>query len=142
MREWMNLVEGERRPHHIEVNTDEYSVHGSVMDATPENVSDWLGYNHGIRDPKAIELICQQGRVVFLDNITVEEDSRGQGLGNQLLTDFLEEAVDQGAMACVLVADTLEDQTEGFDLQRWYERWGFKVIAHEPNGNPLMMLKK
>lgn len=141
MRHFITIVENTagRPPHRIEAASEDYSMEGSVMDATEENVSQWLDYRHHIHDPEIVQMICSYGRVAFLDDIEVYPHARGEGHGNSLMESFLDEAVEHGARACVLAADTSQDQEEGFDLQRWYEGWGFRVIAQASNG-PLMMV--
>lgn len=49
---------------------------------------------------------------------------------------FFEEAWE--ASSYILIADTQESQSEGFDLVKWYESYDFKVVGHV-GGLPVMV---
>lgn len=74
----------------------------------------------------------------ILKNIWVDEGLRGQGLGNELLKDFLGRV--EEADIVLLVSDSSQSQETGFDLKAWYESFGFEEIARSSAG-PLMVLK-
>lgn len=139
MRQWINLFENQQ-PHMIEVSDDQYSMEGYVTDTGSEQIDNWLSYRHHINDKNLVEMIRTRfKKIAFLNNINVEEDARGEGHGNYLMESFIEEATDHNAEAIILLADIAEDQQEGFDLVKWYEGWGFKII-HQSSGGPLMMM--
>ena len=73
--------------------------------------------------------------IAFLNNLNVNEDSRGEGNGSYLLDSFIEEAI--VADAILLIADTGE--TNEFDLAQWYESRGFHTLVQTASG-PLMLL--
>ncbi len=131
------------RLHMIEVSDDDYDMEGYVCDTGEEQVDNWLSYRHHINDPKLLDMIQTRfKRVAFLNNLNVAEHARGNGHGNYLLEDFLSEATDQGAEACLLIADINETQNEGFDLVKWYEGYGFKIIHPGTGSGPLMMVER
>jgi ribosomal protein S18 acetylase RimI-like enzyme len=122
MREFIKIVEGLTQPHMIEVSEESYSIDGYVTDTGAEQVDNWLNYRHHIDDSQLVEMLQTNfTKIAFLNNINVEEDARGQGFGNEMMESFLDEASDYGAEAVLLIADTAEDQAEGFDLVHWYE---------------------
>ena len=70
--------------------------------------------------------------------MSVDEDNRGQGLGNYLVSNAIENAAYNGAEAIVLVSDTGEDNQ--FDLTKWYEGFGFEIHG-SASGDPVMVLE-
>lgn len=143
MREHIDIVtrllEGADRPKLIEIDEEFGSAEGYVVAAAAEQVPNWLERN-SIKDDELVQWIQSNFlRVGFLNNINVEEEERGQQHGNEMLEDFLAEAENAGAEAIFLICDKFENQNEGFDLQRWYEKWGFRALRDTPEG-PLMML--
>lgn len=89
----------------------------SLFRNTKENISTPIAYSH-------------------IENVNVEEDARGQGVGNQLMDRFFEEA--WNAEAILLIADSGEEQLSGFELVRWYEGYDFEVIGMSGDG-PVMV---
>ena len=79
--------------------------------------------------------------VAIMKNAFVPEEQRGQGIGNQLVEQFINEAADAGAYSVILLADLGQTQSEGFDLVKWYEGYGFETIGKDNAGNPVMELK-
>ena len=79
--------------------------------------------------------------VAIMKNAFVPEEQRGQGIGAQLVEQFINEASDAGASSVILLADLGEIQLEGFDLVKWYEGYGFEIIGKDNAGNPVMELK-
>lgn len=62
--------------------------------------------------------------IAVLKNIWVEEDSRGNGVGTELMEWFMNEAKGRDINVIYLIADTGEDNA--FDIVSWYESFGFK----------------
>ena len=75
--------------------------------------------------------------IAFLKNMYVEEDFRGQGYGNNLLSWFIEEARAEGASIIILESD--EYESNAFGLTAWYEGYGFEVMDTEDD-LPIMIL--
>ena len=59
----------------------------------------------------------------------------------KLFEQFINEASDAGAYSVILLADLDQAQSEGFDLVKWYEGYGFETIGKDNAGNPVMELK-
>lgn len=76
--------------------------------------------------------------IAFLNNINVDEDYRGQGLGNELYNSFEEECYENDAKCIFLESDNGENQLDGFDLDKWYESLDFEKIGVE-SGNSIMI---
>lgn len=126
------------KPVVVNVEQDEGSVEGYVVNSVAEQIVNWLA-KHGIYDEAKVAYIrATYPRIAMLDNINVEEDYRGKGVGNQLLESFISNVEIEEANAILLVADTAETQQEGFDLVRWYKHNGFDELMHTGAG-PLML---
>ena len=69
----------------------------------------------------------QHNRIAVLKNVWIEEDSKGLGLGGELVEWFMMEAENRRMEAVYLVADTLTDNS--FNLIQWYESRGFVNIT-------------
>ncbi len=94
-----------------------------------ENVDDEvLGFFAMFPDDKLLP-------IAILKNMNVEESERGKGLGGKLMSRFMNSASD--AKNVVLIADLGESNT--FDLEKWYQGWGFSTIGHAGK-NPVMIL--
>lgn len=73
--------------------------------------------------------------IAFLNNINIGDDHRGQGHGNSLYDYYESWATSNGAEHSLLVADVDESQREGFDLNKWYESYGYKKIGQLYDNN-------
>lgn len=74
--------------------------------------------------------------IVILKNIWVDEESRGHGAGSELMSKFFDEA--NSASSFVLIADSEQSQSEGFNLIEWYESYDFEVVGESGSG-PVMV---
>lgn len=74
--------------------------------------------------------------VAILKNVWVDEESRGQGVGSELMSKFFDEA--EEASSFVLIADSEQTQNQGFNLSKWYEGYGFEVVG-ESGAGPVMV---
>lgn len=63
----------------------------------------------------------------FLNSLQVNEDNRSNGEGTYLIECFLSECGECDYI--FLECDTAE--SNAFDLQKWYETWGFKVLIED-----------
>lgn len=116
----------------IDISQGEGSVAFGVVHNNPENIKTWLiknGINQKINLPLPI---------AFLNNINVEEEDRGQGIGTELLYDFEAEAGFHGAKSILLLAGLDEEQIQGFNLEQWYLNNDYEVLTRDGDGNPLM----
>lgn len=87
---------------------------------------------------KAVSHHLRKHCVGILDMITVDAGARGNGVGSDLVAQFLVEAGKAGATALVLVCDVYQLQKDGFDLESWYKALGFNGVL-ETNSGPLMV---
>lgn len=74
--------------------------------------------------------------VAILKNVWVDEESRGQGVGSELMSKFFDEA--EEASSFVLIADSEQTQNQGFNLAKWYQGYGFEVVGESGSG-PVMV---
>lgn len=87
---------------------------------------------------KAVSHHLRNHCVGVLDMVTVDVGIRSNGVGSDLVAQFLVEAGRAGATAIVLVCDVDQLQKEGFDLEGWYKTLGFGGVL-ETNSGPLMV---
>ena len=93
--------------------------------------------SQGVDDNLIQQLSTKYPIIAILRNMYVDEDYRGQGIGSDLVSDALNDAAMEGAMAMVLVADMHEGNK--FDLSKWYEEnFDFKIIGNA-QGDPVML---
>jgi GNAT superfamily N-acetyltransferase len=141
MRKWINLLESYHQAHYIDISEDGCAVEGYVVETAAEQLENWLSQRHRLDLPGfASEMRSRYTTIAFLNNINVDDDARGQGLGNQMMEGFIDEASQHGAEAIILMADLAEQQEDGFDLVRWYQGWGFTIIPTSSN-DPLMIME-
>lgn len=114
------------------------NVYGNIHDSM-ENVMNWAAKERldgtSVEALKGLEL-----PLAILKNINVDESARGQGIGGQLLEDFMSEAAEGGAYTVVLIADLGETQASGFDLEKWYGDYGFETVGRDAGNNPVMVM--
>jgi ribosomal protein S18 acetylase RimI-like enzyme len=120
----------------ISQHTDNGSLEGYVVFTDKPNISNYLS-GQGV-PYKLINQIIKKYKVVgLIRNIYVDDDSRGQGIGNDLVSNAIDNAADAGAEAIILVSDVSEENK--FDLTKWYESFGFEVVG-SAGGDPIMLL--
>lgn len=78
--------------------------------------------------------------VACITHVEVYEALRGKNLGKKILDDFINKCIDNDAYNVILIADLEEKQIEGFDLVKWYEKYGFTKI-NEIHSNPVMKME-
>lgn len=123
----------------IEIVLEEGSASGYVVKTEEEQVENWF-IRHKI-DGTAFKKAFEGKTLAFLNNMYVEEDERGNGVGTDLLSQFIDTASLSGADAIVLICDDDESQAEGFNLRDWYEDWEFEVsdLIEGNNASPVMI---
>jgi ribosomal protein S18 acetylase RimI-like enzyme len=120
----------------ISQHTEGGSLEGYVMSTDKPNINNYL-QSQGAT-PELINNITKRYKTLALiRNMYVDDDYRGQGIGNDLVSNAIDDAVNNGADAIILVSDTDEDNP--FDLTKWYEGFGFEVVGTAGN-NPVMIL--
>lgn len=123
----------------ITIFRDGGEAHGYVVDAAKENVENYLD-KHGAPG-KAVRLALLKAKqtVAILTNLMVEEPVRGQGIGSDMVGDFLNQSATSGATCFILIADSGEEQSTGFDLLEWYGGFGFENVL-DTGAGPLMVI--
>ena len=120
----------------ISQHTEGGSLEGYVVSTDKPNISNYL-QSQGAT-PGLINSIMQRYKTLgLIRNMYVDDDYRGQGIGNDLVSNAIDDAAGDGADAIILVSDTDEDNS--FDLTKWYEGFGFEIIGVAGN-NPIMIL--
>jgi ribosomal protein S18 acetylase RimI-like enzyme len=119
------------------------SVQG-IIHNDKQRVLNWLQMEKV--DRKAYEFIKNMPDdkllpTAILKNINVDDKYRGKGFGNEGMNQFLDEAI--MAKTILLIADSGEIQVGNWDLTKWYQGFGFKVIgSSDISTYPLMMLQQ
>jgi ribosomal protein S18 acetylase RimI-like enzyme len=120
----------------ISQHTEGGSLEGYVMPTDKPNINNYL-QSQGAT-PELINNITNRYKTLALiRNMYVDDDYRGQGIGNDLVSNAIDDAANNGADAILLVSDTDEDNP--FDLTKWYAGFGFEVVGTAGN-NPVMIL--
>jgi GNAT superfamily N-acetyltransferase len=121
----------------LDQDLDDGSLEAYEVSISEEQVSNWI--TSQVADTKIannllviVRDLCKS--VAIAKSIFVEEKSRGQGIGGDLIQLLLNDSTSD---VLFLVADQHESQDEGFILYKWYESVGFKRILHTSAG-PLM----
>jgi ribosomal protein S18 acetylase RimI-like enzyme len=132
----MRLIEFITEQKSITQHTKGGSLEGYVMSTDKPNINNYL-QSQGAT-PELINNITKRYKTLALiRNMYVDDDYRGQGIGNDLVSNAIDDAASNGADAIILVSDTDEDNP--FDLTKWYEGFGFEVVGTAGN-NPIMIL--
>ena len=118
----------------ISIEIEGATIDGVVHD-NPERLMNWAN-SQGVNEEVLQNLELP---VAIMKNAFVPEENRGQGVGNQLVEDFMSQAADAGAYTTILIADLGQSQAEGFSLVDWYEGYGFEVVGKDSGGNPVMV---
>ena len=78
-------------------------------------------------------------KFAILTNMWVDEDVRGEGLGTEMLDNFLHDVKDVDII--FLIADAQETQKKGFNLEKWYASKKFKKIKDTSAGALMVKIK-
>jgi len=133
----MKIAEITNKPVSISQTVDGGSLEGYVVDSDQPQLNNYLSSQGASTD--VISSIQQRfKRIAIIRNMYVDEDRRGQGIGNDLVGNAIDSADRAGARAIVLVSDTQEDNA--MNLTQWYEGFGFEQIG-TAGGDPVMVLE-
>jgi len=120
----------------ISQHTDGGSLEGYVISTDKPNINNYL-QSQGAT-PELIKNITNRYKTLALiRNMYVDDEYRGQGIGNDLVSNAIDDAASNGADAVILVSDT--DENNPFDLTKWYEGFGFEIVG-TAGTNPVMIL--
>lgn len=120
---------------HIEISEEFGVASGYVVASDKVQIANYLRSYTGDFRVIADWLKDNTSLVGVLKNIIVFEDRRGQGYGNDLLGQFLDEAISNSANAVILISDSGEEQPEGFVLESWYESQEFTAVSSTSCGS-------
>jgi len=98
--------------------------HGKVTETDEELMKDLGDYGIDELPPSLAYTVGQ--KVAILDFIEAHE--AGNGAGRDLMTEFLGQAAQAGAVCALLITDTDRKQKRGFTLLRWYKSLGFEKV--------------
>jgi ribosomal protein S18 acetylase RimI-like enzyme len=120
----------------ISQHTEGGSLEGYVVSTDNPNINNYL-QSQGAT-PELINNVTKRYKTLgLIRNMYVDDDYRGQGIGNDLVSNAIDSAANNGAEAIILVSDSDEDNP--FDLTKWYEGFGFEILGTAGN-NPVMIL--
>lgn len=123
----------------IMLEIHEGSLEGYVADAAEPNIRNYLDRHCSEAEMVSAVLTDLGERVALLRNLYVPEEWRGQGIGTDLVSEFMRQAEAKGASAYLLISDECEGQANGLDLTSWYAGFGFEAVIQTPAG-PLMVI--
>lgn len=123
---------------HIHHVTEDGMAAGYVVEAAAEQVQVYLsGFCLNAAEiASAFSLACT--KVALLKNLWVEPECRGKGIGNALVSQFMQSAEELGADGILLIVDDAEEQAPGFSLEDWYGGFDFTKVAVSEAG-PVMV---
>ncbi|WP_005742620.1 GNAT family N-acetyltransferase [Pseudomonas amygdali] len=125
--------------HEIELTIGHGSISGYVIDAAEPNIKNYLMQHTNLGKSIAGRLAQRNEVVALLRNLYVDLEHRGQGIGSELVSSFLQEAEQAGATSYILLSDSGEEQVNDLDLNAWYENFGFCKVLSTGSG-PLMVM--
>lgn len=104
------------------------SLDGYVVDKSDENWKNYL--KSEVSESLQLFLITviessPLEKIAIIKNASVDDGERGKGLGNDLMSQFFDKI---DAELVILMADTVQEQEEGFNLVKWYEGFGFEAL--------------
>jgi len=113
------------------------NLEGYVVDSNKPQLINYLS-SQGADNNLINQLKQKYKTIAIIRNMYVDEDQRGQGYGNQLVSDAIDDAAGNHANAIICVADIGEDNA--IDLVKWYENFGFEVVG-KAGSDPVMVLE-
>jgi ribosomal protein S18 acetylase RimI-like enzyme len=112
------------------------SLEGYVVDTDKPQLKNYLE-SQGASEQLINNIASKFGRISIIKNMYIDDDSRGQGLGSNLLNNAIDDSYDRGAEAILLIADVHESNE--FSIVDWYKNYGFEIIG-DAGGDPIMLL--
>ena len=133
LTEWRKFL---KEAQEISIDVDGATIDG-VIHSNIDRLMNWAN-KEGVSEEVIQNLELP---VAIMKNAFVPEEDRGQGIGSQLVEDFISEA--KGAKSIILIADLGQSQAEGFNLVKWYEGYGFEQVGETGDdpvtGYPVMV---
>jgi len=120
----------------ISKSIDGGALEGYVVDTDKSQLKNYLE-SQGASEQLINNIASKFGRISIIKNMYIDDDSRGQGLGSNLLNNAIDDSYDRGAEAILLIADVHESNE--FSIVDWYKNYGFEIIG-DAGGDPIMLL--
>jgi GNAT superfamily N-acetyltransferase len=133
----MRLTEITSKPASLNHSVNGGNLEGYVVDSDQPQLNNYLS-SQGAGSDLINAIKYKYQRVAIIRNMYVDEDQRGQGIGNDLVGGAIDNAAEMGAQAIVLVSDSAEDNV--MDLTKWYKSFGFEQVG-TAGGDPVMVLE-
>lgn len=115
----------------------------STNEEEREYIEDSIAMNSDMSDEKIDKIFKYFNekilKVGFIVALEVKETSKGNGVGRKFMDCFKSEVMEYTDVD-ILLARTQNKQSEGFNLELFYEKYGFKGVALE-DGDMLMVSK-
>lgn len=126
----------------LEENNDLNYIYVNDIDNI-EEISDNLSMNSDISEYKIEKIINffkeKKLKIGMISSFEVQKEKRGQGIGRKLIEEFKKNIM-QETDVDILIARTLNKQLKGFDLETFYNKYGFEGVLIE-DGDLLMVSK-
>jgi len=122
---------------YIHQSNDGGNLEGYVVDSNQPQLSNYLT-GQGADKNLVNALIEKYKTIAIIRNMYVNEEERGKGYGNDLVSNAIDSAAEQGADAIVCIADISEDNT--VNLVKWYEGFGFETVGRA-GADPVMVME-
>lgn len=123
------------------VEGEEVCTFSSVEGYITENIEQVLNYmrsrRRGVSEISCFHDLLVDNKVGLLKNLFVDELSRREGFGSQLVREFIEECEKHKVNFIVLEVDTSE--INDFSLEEWYKSFGFIKTQEQGDKYPLMV---
>lgn len=108
-----------------------------IVDNQEENLKSWL-MRRGLYSSELLTRIqMTYPLILILKELRIVEYKRNKGLGTYFLKEIISIASQENVDAIILECDLYEFNQ--FNLQNWYESFGFMIITR--GTNPLMLLE-
>jgi GNAT superfamily N-acetyltransferase len=122
---------------HIDQSNEGGNLEGYVVSTQEPQLLNYLLGQGASMD--LIKTLSEQYKTVaIIRNMYVDEEERGKGYGNQLVSNAIDDAADHRANAIICVADMSEANI--IDLVKWYENFGFEKVG-KAGSDPIMVLE-
>ena len=121
----------------LSFDSENGGIEAYVADSNLPNIANFLD-SEGVSPNFRNKIISKFSRIGVIKNIWVNEDNRGKGIGNSMLSEIIDNMFNYDTGAILLVVDRYEENK--FDLEKWYTGFGFEKIALTADGTSLMMI--
>ena len=114
----------------IHTTHDHGSIEGYVSDQQEHMLNFLMNYmseNDALATVKMLTKEFDIKKFAIIHNVSVDEDFRNQGIGSNLITQFLDDAFIEETDVCLLMADKYESNE--VNLVQWYECFDFEQIV-------------